>query len=196
MKSCVECEGSKTTTLVVFGAIIFAALAAFLFIAHKEYTRDLEKSDESDLFRERSSSAAKRAFVKLKKAKSVAGPVFKILISYSQTICNFSSIFDIKFPPMFSWLTSVFGALANLDLINFMPLDCVFKSNYNHRMLVYTGSPIITAALIWLVMLQLRARSGKERNENHIHFSNWLFRIFLLGTFFVLPSATLKISST
>ena len=112
--------------------------------------------------------------------------------SYSQIVCNFSSIFDIKFPPMFGWLTGVFGALANLDLINFMPLDCIFRSSFDQKMLVYTGLPIALAVLLCLVLFVLR--SSKE--EHHIHFSNWLFRILLLGTFAVLPSATLKISST
>ena len=92
---------------------------------------------------------------------------------------------------MFSWLTGVFGALANLDLVNFMPLDCIFRSNYDQKMLAYTGLPVAAAVLFGVVLLKLRSST----QENHIHFSNWLFRVILLGTFAVLPSATLKISS-
>jgi len=68
----------------------------------------------------------------------------------------------------------------------------VFASNYDQKMLFYTGFPVAVAVLFGIVLAKLR----NSTQENHIHFSNWLFRILLLGTFAVLPSATLKISST
>jgi len=194
MKSGEECEGSKTATLSVFGIALVGVFVAFLIIAYKEYNTDLEEGETIDQRRERGSSAAERVVEKAKKAKSAMakiGPVVKILVSYSQIVYNFSSIFDMRFPPMFSWITGIFGALASLDFINFMPLDCVFASNYDQKMVVYTGLPVAFAALIGLVLLKLR--SSKE--DNHVHFSNWFFRLFLLATFAVLPSATLRISS-
>jgi len=125
LKSCEECKGSKTATLAIFCIVVAAALVAFIIVAYKEYNKDLEEGERNDNL-ERGSSTARRAVKKAKKAKSAiskVGPVVKILVSYSQIVCNFSNIFDMRFPPMFSSLTWLFGALANLDFINFMPLD-------------------------------------------------------------------------
>ena len=86
MKTCEECEGSKTATLAIFSVIIAAAFVAFIIVAYKEYNKDLEKSENADNLRERGSSAAKRAVKKAKNAKSAMakiGPVVKILVSYS-----------------------------------------------------------------------------------------------------------------
>jgi len=130
MKSCVACEGDKTATLAVFGGggilvLIFAVWKAWK--AYKGGVTELERGNEA---RERSLSAAKKAAKKVKKAKktmSKIGPVVKIVMSYGQIISCFGSVFDVRFPPMFSGLTGIFGALANLNFIDFMPIDCVFE---------------------------------------------------------------------
>ena len=192
MKQCVECEGSKTATLAAFGTFISVCLLVIVYFFYREYNRDIA---ESESLRDSTLAATNMAMKKSKQAKKFmakAGPVIKILIAYSQIVSNFGSSFDIKFPPMFNWLMGIFSAIANLDFINFMPLDCIFRSNYDQKMFAYTGFPVAVGVLIWILLLLL----SKSEKQHHIHFSNWLFSIYLLGTFAVLPSATLKIAST
>ena len=85
MKSCVECEGSKTAMLKIFGCVVTIAILAFLCVVVKEFLRDAEKSKEAERLSEKNAAAAKGLVGKIKKAQGAIakmGPFFKVLISY------------------------------------------------------------------------------------------------------------------
>jgi len=141
---------------------------------------------------------ATKTYSKLQKAL----PVFKILIAYSQIVSNFSFVFDMEFPPMFTSLMSIMEPISNLDFVNFVPLDCIFRSNFDQKMLAQVYLPVIIGFLMLTAYSQLKKRGTSEEEKaspeyrQRASFRNWIFGTFLLGTFAVLPSATLKISST
>ena len=188
-KECVLCTGSETVTFVLFWLFILGVVVGVLYYMYQQYQSETE---ERVSLREEDKTPMMIHFEKAKNFIAAISPVAKILISYSQIISSFSFVFDIKYPPLFSSLEKFFGSLANLDFIGFMPLDCIFKSNYDQQMLVYTLFPVILGVLILVASHTL----GRSKFDHLVNFSNRLFSIFLLGTFTMLPSATLKIAST
>ena len=115
-------------------------------------------------------------------------PALKIITSYTQIVTNFSFVFEIKFPPVFSSMMDIVGSIVNVDIINFMPLDCVVVSNFHSKLVGYTLTPLFLGGIMLAFYWKL-GKSGEEWSKHR----NWIFSMFLLGTFYVLPSETLKI---
>ena len=143
-------------------------------------------------------STANRTYERVQKAL----PVLKILVAYFQIVSNFSFVFDMKFPPFFTKLMGIFEPLANLDFVKFVPLECIFRSNFDHKMMVKTALPVMIGGIMLLGHYLLKTINPTEEEkktaayDRRVKFRNWIFGTFLLGTFAVLPSVTLTIAST
>ena len=119
---------------------------------------------------------ATKTYSKLQKAL----PVFKILIAYSQIVSNFSFVFDMEFPPMFTSLMSIMEPISNLDFVNFVPLDCIFRSNFDQKMLAQVYLPVIIGFLMLTAYSQLKKRGTSEEEKVRLMPHNFTLFFFSL----------------
>jgi len=209
-KTCVKCATATIIVLSLIFALILLFFSVYIWRAFHEGGTELdedENENEGDTPPARNSrmfsvesmkSTANRTYERFQKAL----PVIKILVAYFQIVSNFSFVFDMKFPPFFTNLMGIFEPLANLDIIKFVPLECIFRSNFDHKMVVQTALPVMIGGIMLLRHYLLKPINPTEKEKKtaaynkRVKFRNWIFGTFLLGTFAVLPSVTLTIAST
>jgi len=119
-------------------------------------------------------------------------PVIKIIFSYFQVVGGLSFAFALQFPPVFSSSMDFMSGLVNLNFISLMPLGCIFPSNYHTMLFGYTSIPLLLS-LIVMVYYKILVR---RNDASTIEFRNKIFSSFLLGTFLILPTMSVKIFST
>ena len=69
------------------------------------------------------------------------GPRMKILISLFQVMNGVGSVFTFTFPPMFSFVISIFFFVIDINLQNLMPLGCFMVIDYYGTLVQKTALP-------------------------------------------------------
>jgi len=146
----------------------------------------------------------------------------KILLTLYQIISTLPSTLDFDFPIIFQRF-AIAMSFVSLDFVQFLPIDCSSDFNFYSDLLVTTLTPIIITAALFglykgtkLVQYKLRmmeqANMADTRNPRRLSHRNSLTQIretissrppnelklyyeylFLLLTFTVLPSVSVKI---
>jgi hypothetical protein len=118
--------------------------------------------------------------------------VFKIIFAYFQVVGGLGFLFGIKFPPIYSRVTAFIGGVVSLDFISFLPLGCMFSNDFYSSLLAYTAFPLLLSAILIGYYVSL----SKKTDEDSVSTRNKVFELFLLMTFILLPSVSIKIFST
>merc|ERR1719473_2684699 len=80
---------------------------------------------------------------------------YKILVTFTQILSKVTTIYPLELPPLFTSFWENFGFLS-LEL-SFLPLNCVFDSNFHDRLVLATVAPVVVVGgifLTWAVMRQ------------------------------------------
>ena len=135
------------------------------------------------------------------------GPIMnkiKVLTSTFQIVSACGSVLQIKMPSSFTKFVQ-FLKLFNLNIMSILPLSCTFSIDYIDYMLFSTLWPLIFAALLFisLQLLILRHRLAVAKSESKRAGYKFekiqrklkvrYFLVFLLLTYFILPSITTDI---
>ncbi|GMI11479.1 hypothetical protein TrLO_g5191 [Triparma laevis f. longispina] len=204
--TCNVCSGDATFTIAVY-TVGYFLIASLLLISYCCCFRDgggpdaaeeaipistgrstASSSLENRVSRARTVTAsAKAKYNTFMKAK---GPILKVLLSYYQIVTMLPFVLDLKFPPIFTSLTDVFGSIVNLNFVSLMPLGCIMQSDFHHQMIGYTLVPLIIGGLMIL------AYNFLKRKPSTVGLSNEIFALFLFMTFLILPTVSIQIFST
>jgi hypothetical protein len=121
---------------------------------------------------------------------------FKIIVAMYQIITSFPWTLRLNFPPVYAWFLSILS-FFNLDLVNMIPVGCMFATNFLASLLITTISPILVSIAIYLFKNiwneSIRKAEYKKRTptievNKMIRTSNdMFFQLFLLWTFIVFP---------
>ena len=118
--------------------------------------------------------------------------VIKIVFSYFQVVGQLGFLFGIKFPPLYSRVTSFIGGIVSLDFISFLPLGCMAPADFYSSLLAYTALPLVLSACLIGYYVSL----SKKTDEKSVSTRNKIFETFLAITFVLLPSVSIKVFST
>jgi len=84
------------------------------------------------------------------------------------------------------------SGIVNFNFISLMPLGCIFPSNYHRMLLGYTMIPIILSS----IAISYYKVLGRRNDASTMGLRNKIFSSFLLVTFLILPTMSVKIFST
>jgi hypothetical protein len=179
--SCNQCSGSSTATVAagVTFVVVFLSVSIIQIFRDKDSTRGRLSSIDSAI------SAAAAKFDKVQ-------PYIKVVFAYYQVVGGLGFLFGIKFPPIFSAVTSIFGGIVSLDFISFLPLGCMAPAHFYNTLLVYTLLPLLTSIVLIGAYFVLHTRTDRRS----VFLCNKLFEVFLAMTFILLPSVSIKVFST
>ena len=177
--SCNQCSGPPTATVAV--AVTFVVV--FLSVSIIQLFRDKDSTRGRPI-----DSAISAAAAKFDKVQ----PYIKVVFAYYQVVGGLGFLFGIKFPPIFSAVTSIFGGMVSLDFISFLPLGCMAPAHFYNTLLVYTLLPLLTSIILIGAYFVLHKRTDRRS----VFLCNKLFEVFLAMTFILLPSVSIKIFST
>ena len=94
------------------------------------------------------------------------GPRMKILISLFQVMNGVGSVFTFVFPPIFSFVINIFFFPINLDLPNWMPLQCFIDIDYYGTLVQKTAVPFgIVALMFMLSAIASKFCSAKDSDD-------------------------------
>lgn len=201
--SCVPCSGdiSRTINIVVsFFCVMMLVIIAFCFwryrrgsLVDESMAASADFSSASGAFEtiERKINAAEVVWEALRKL----GIPLKILMAYAQIAAGFSFNFRLKFPASFSSIMKVFS-FANFDFLSLAPLGCAVPISYHLILLCYTLGPLLVSVFLVTLykILSLKKYSSADQKKND--FKNTVFYSFLLFTFFILPTVSMKVLNT
>ena len=200
--ACYECT-ANTSAFVIIG--IVAMILVILVPCYIMFKRKRSKGEELELevegneereetteppplTRRKKAALKDAAAERLKKAK----PITKIVFAYFQVVGGLGSLFGIEFPPYYKKVTSFLGGLVSLDFISILPLGCMAPTDFYNALLVYTLLPILISAVLIGYYIFLSRRSDDKAISRRIK----VFETFLVLTFLVLPTVSVKIFST
>jgi uncharacterized membrane protein len=120
----------------------------------------------------------------------------KIIVAMYQIITSFPWTLRLNFPPVYSWFLSILS-FFNLELVNMIPVGCMFATDFLMSLLITTVSPILVSIAIYLFAIIWNESIRKAEYKKHtptievnkmIKTSNdMFFQLFLLWTFIVFP---------
>ena len=180
--SCNQCSGSSTATVTIGISFIVLLLSAALVY---------KLSNRSNVVRGRLESIDSALTVASEKFEKVQ-PIIKIIFAYFQVVGGLGFLFGIKFPPIYSRVTSFVGGLFSLDFISFLPLGCMFPASFYNTLLAYTLFPLLLSIVLIAIYFVLHKRTDKRS----VSLRNNIFEVFLAMTFILLPGVSVKIFST
>ena len=122
-------------------------------------------------------------------------PKFKIFVSMFQITSSMPSVLALTFPPFFRRVASIFGFL-NLDIVKNLGLSCHFKDvDYVDYLIMMCVGPILLCVLLLamygLHLLWLRHKKASYDEVLRVYAKYLL--VFLMGTYFALPSISVYI---
>ena len=206
-KTCELCDGDENLTIAIWAFVFFFILTVSVCsCCYREKATSTVKnavsisevaSDniDSKIDDSRVATTVTQLSKKFEDASSIwekVQPGFKIVLSYLQVVGGFSIACDIQFPPVFSSSMEFMSGFVNFNFISLMPMGCIFPANYHRTLLGYTLVPIIFGSIAIAYYKFL----GKGGNIATVELRNKIFSYFLLGTFLILPSMSIKIFST
>ena len=121
--------------------------------------------------------------------KSARTPL-KIFISFSQIISGMGKNFEFKFPVNFSsYLDKI--QFINFDLASKAASACLMKPDYYKELEAMTLGPIIAGGGLLAIFFFCSVVKKGDAFYNAI--GDEMFKLFLLGTYLVMPGTTVKI---
>jgi hypothetical protein len=190
---CQKCTGSASSTVGIGVCIIFAGVGFVAFyssFARKYFNENVTSSTPFASLKH----SMKAFHDKVETKFEVAQQVLKIVVSYFQIVGGLAFAFDLRFPPVYSTVMDFLSGVVNVNFLSLMPLGCVFPSNYHTQLLGYTLTPLFVSCIVFIVY-KLSERCSRV-SEKVIAMKNRLFSSFLLLTFMLLPTVSVKIFST
>ncbi|GMI07273.1 hypothetical protein TrVE_jg10655 [Triparma verrucosa] len=122
--------------------------------------------------------------------KSARTPL-KILVSFSQIVSGLPQTLDMKFPVNFTELLHKIN-FVNVDLGGMAAESCLMVPNFYQELVAMTMGPIICGGTLILVFFCCNF----TRDPFFMTIGEEIFKLFLLGTYLVMPGATVKIFTT
>ncbi|GMI08234.1 hypothetical protein TrVE_jg10447 [Triparma verrucosa] len=136
---CNACERTRvplqTALFFVLSSILMVLLMWHFFVRRRrrDAVRRLRPNSKPRLFRQ-------------------ARTKFKILMSFYQIVGGYENVLQIRFPPAFENFSRLVSSFINLNWLVLVNFDCVVKTTFYSKLLIYTLFPIIIAGLIFLYM--------------------------------------------
>ena len=122
--------------------------------------------------------------------KSARTPL-KIFISFSQIVSGLPDTIELKFPEEFTSLAHKLN-FVNFDIGALFAQSCVMESSFISELYVITGGPIL-----FLVFLLAMIKFCKMKNDPiYDIISEEIFKLILLGSYLMMPAATVKTFTT
>ena len=171
--SCNECNGSSTASLTGGIASIILIFSSILFFYCKR---------ENIKTRLKASSISSKVETASSKFQKV-GPIVKVIFAYFQVVGGLSFVFSMRFPPFYTKFMSVLGEVFSMDFISFMPLGCMTAMSFYNSLLFYTATPILISIVLGIY----------HRATSKVAKKNKIFEAFLIMTFVILPSVSVKV---
>ncbi|GMH98757.1 hypothetical protein TrVE_jg2081 [Triparma verrucosa] len=184
--TCKACSANSKATVAIMTASILTILAASLVCYLKR------SGETSQVSLGRRSRVASEAISSVAKKVEKYQPIVKIIFTYFQVVGSLGFIYSLKFPPIYSTATNIFGGIVSLDFISFMPLGCIAPADFYSQLVAYTAIPVILSAM--LIAYYIKLSNSPDPNANDLKVK--VFQVFLTLTFIVLPSVSIKIFST
>jgi len=119
----------------------------------------------------------------------------KILISLFQVLSPLSIVYSIVFPPIFDSLLRWLN-LAQFNLIDIMPLACIYAVDYHSTLLLRTLLPIAVLFLLYCMRRWCHLKASKARGQDKEYYASLAdgcvsFAFLLL--FLIYPSTSQNI---
>ena len=174
--SCHQCTGSATASIAAgILSIIVIVSSALYFYFKKEFI----------MTRFRGSSIG-NSMKSVSSKLRTAGPIVKVVFAYFQVVGGLSFVFSMRFPPIYSAVSGIVGGLFSMDFVSLMPLGCMTTINFYNSLLFYTCMPILFSVMFGVCYFATR----------NIEKKNKIFEAFLIMTFVILPSVSVKVRPT
>ena len=123
----------------------------------------------------------------------------KIFLSFVQVITQLRAVFEISFPVFFSSVLRWIG-LLQLDLFTFMPLGCLFATNFHTTLLLRTIIPLAVMLVIGLagicILRKAEVSTNSRTKASHMWYGNLLITIDFVLLFLIYPSVCSAIFAT
>ncbi|GMH47647.1 hypothetical protein TrRE_jg130 [Triparma retinervis] len=216
---CIKCNPEATTAAQVLAGSGFAAVVIlFSYFAYRtargviKMQEDAEGGQLSDedaamLIAESKSKvmemkakmakmkAKQQAYVdKIKKYqkmyKSARTPL-KIFISFFQISSGLPKTLEIKFPVSFTQILHKFNFI-NLDVAVMFAESCIIMPNFYDELFFLTCGPLVLGGILLLIT----GFCFQSKSPFLEVIGDEVFKIFLLGTYLIMPGATVKIFTT
>ncbi|GMH88338.1 hypothetical protein TrST_g13960 [Triparma strigata] len=123
---------------------------------------------------------------------------FKILMSFYQIVGGYENVLQVRFPPAFENFSRLVSSFINLNWLVLVNFDCVMKTTFYSKLLIYTLFPIIIAGLIFLymkgkvTMMKIQKKGSSAINS----VKDTCVELFLGLTFLVFASVSTTIFDT
>eukprot|EP00519_Triparma_laevis_P010367 CAMPEP_0182498006 /NCGR_PEP_ID=MMETSP1321-20130603/6353_1 /TAXON_ID=91990 /ORGANISM="Bolidomonas sp., Strain RCC1657" /LENGTH=1411 /DNA_ID=CAMNT_0024702007 /DNA_START=67 /DNA_END=4302 /DNA_ORIENTATION=- len=185
--TCNSCDrGTEVVTAIVIISMLL--LIAMLFFCCLRKKR--KEEDAQSLLRQNSNASMliEKSIKRFEKYQ----PIFKMIVTYFQVVGGLGYIYGLRFPPIFTSITSFIGGLASFNFISFIPLGCVAQADFYSQLLVYTLTPLLISIVLIGWYKYLSGSTSPEAKDLQVK----IFEVFLAITFIVLPSVSVKIFST
>ena len=204
---CELCEGLNifTPAFIFTSLSIFLLLFGFAYYKYRNVNSARAKVTINDKFDD--DSNIKKSYL-MAYWEERFGPImskFKVITSTFQIVSASSSVLQIKMPESF---TSFIQALKVFDfnIISIMPFSCVSPTDYVDTLMFSTLWPLMFGALLFIIFVGhflwerrtvLKSNDKKKIGLLMYRLSARLrvkyFTLFLLLTYFILPSVTTSI---
>ena len=115
----------------------------------------------------------------------------RIFISLCQVLSLLGIVFDIPYPGVYRFVLRLLGLFA-FDFLEFLPLGCIFETNFHFTLLLRTAWPLILLAIVLVVRQPLRRSPSPSHRAMAEQLASMVFAIFFL----VYPTTSSKIFLT
>ncbi|GMH70463.1 hypothetical protein TL16_g05416 [Triparma laevis f. inornata] len=122
--------------------------------------------------------------------KSARTPL-KILVSFSQIVSGLPQTLDMKFPTAFTDILHSIN-FVNVDVGGMAAQSCLMVPDFYQELVAMTMGPIIAGGTLVIIFFACTL----TRDPFFMTIGEEVFKLFLLGTYLVMPGATVKIFTT
>lgn len=119
---------------------------------------------------------------------------FKILATFYQTITQFETVLNIRFPKVFEVFTRFLSSIVNVDSLKLGRVGCVIPTTFHTKLLVSTILPLLASAFIFTCMFVARRLNKDDHIKKTI--KNNCIELFLGLTFLLFASVSTTIFDT
>jgi hypothetical protein len=208
---CFICSGENIFTpsvVIVLGLafILLLFICVFIYSKIQKMNMTTAESTKDDAVEQHSSTSywSKHSQVWQYWSKRIAimETRLKILLVTLQVIISAGSTLKITLPDNFARFSQL-SSLINFSVIDIIPISCVYHNDFVGKLMMTTLFPIILSAAIFIIFVgevvyrrRIELQNGGSAKIAYLIFRRLkvrYFSIFLLLTYFVLPSVTTMI---
>ena len=115
----------------------------------------------------------------------------KIFITFCQISGGLSSGFEFKYPTSLSNILDKLS-IFDFDIGSYAAQSCLFPSHFYDNLLIITLGPLFLGAILLVIF----GCTYSSKSTFWRSISEEVFKLFLLGTYLIMPGATKKIMTT